>query len=264
MQIIINMESRKKLIDSFLGKTIHIVIDRPIGSVHKKGNYSITYPVNYGYIPGLLSGDGEELDVYLLGVDSPMKEYTAKIIGAVYRKNDVEDKLIAAPEGIYFNQAEIAELVHFQEQYYETYVDAIYQKSCGAIIYRQKNNKIEYLCLLQNRSGLYSVPKGHVEAFETEHQCAIREIQEEAGILTEFKPGFKTEVHYNLPNNKRKTVVLFLAENKGEIKADGNEIREYQWLTCEKAKQALPKWYKSAIDDAEKYINRMDNRSQYT
>ena len=88
---------RKALVKSYLGKTITIKIDRPIGYIHKKENYSLTYPINYGYIPGVLGGDGEELDVYLLGEDVPVNDYTGKIIGIVYRKNDVEDKLVMAP-----------------------------------------------------------------------------------------------------------------------------------------------------------------------
>ncbi len=253
-----NMKERKALVDSYLGKTVDIIIDRPIGYVHKKENYSLTYPINYGYIPGVLGGDGEELDVYLLGVNKPVKEYTAKIIGIAHRKNDVEDKLIAAPEGMHFNQAEIAQYIYFQEQYYETYIEAIYHKSCGAVIYRKKNCKIEYLCLLQKSSGSYSVPKGHCEAFETEQKTTVREIYEEAGILVELKPDFRMEIQYNIPNNKQKNVVLFLAEYNGKININNDEITKYEWLECEKAMQLLPKWYKEVIDGAEKYIKALN------
>ena len=116
-------EERKALVKSYLGKTVRIEIDRPIGYVHKKENYSLTYPINYGYIPGVLGGDGEKLDVYLLGVDKPVTEHTGKIIGIVHRENDVEDKLVMAPEGVIFTQNEIAEQVHFQEQYYKTEIE---------------------------------------------------------------------------------------------------------------------------------------------
>ena len=116
-------EERKALVKSYLGKTVRIEIDRPIGYVHKKENYSLTYPINYGYIPDVIGGDGEELDVYLLGVDKPVTEYTGKIIGIVHRENDVEDKLVMAPEGMNFTQNEIAEQVHFQEQYYKTEIE---------------------------------------------------------------------------------------------------------------------------------------------
>ncbi len=116
---------RKALVDSYLGKTVKIEIDRPIGYVHKKANYSLTYPINYGYIPGVIGGDGEELDVYLLGVEKPVSSYTAKIIAVVHRKNDVEDKLVAAPPEKLFTKDEIAFAVAFQEQYYDSYVQMI-------------------------------------------------------------------------------------------------------------------------------------------
>lgn len=113
---------RKALVKSYLGKTVNIKIDRPIGSIHPEYP-SVTYPINYGYIPNVCSGDGEELDVYLLGIDIPVETYTARIIGIVHRHNDVEDKLVAAPEGFNFDQNKITEAVRFQEQYYETEIE---------------------------------------------------------------------------------------------------------------------------------------------
>ena len=67
-------------------------------------------------------GDGEEPDVYLLGVTEPVQSYTCRVIGIVHRQGDVEDKLIAAPEGMQFSRDEIA-AIHFQEKYYETHVE---------------------------------------------------------------------------------------------------------------------------------------------
>lgn len=119
-----NPEERKALVKSYLGKVVDIEIDRPIGYVHKKKNYDLVYPINYGYIPGVLGGDDEELDVYLMGVDEPVSAYTCRIVGIVYRRNDVEDKLIAAPVDKRYTAEEIAAAIHFQEQYYDTYVEA--------------------------------------------------------------------------------------------------------------------------------------------
>ena len=121
-------EERKALVKSYLGKVVDIEIDRPIGYVHKKKNYDLVYPINYGYIPGVLGGDDEELDVYLMGVDEPVEKCTCRIIGIVYRRNDVEDKLIAAPVDMRFTAEEIAAAIHFQEQYYDTYVEAFFDK----------------------------------------------------------------------------------------------------------------------------------------
>ncbi len=122
---------RKALVKSYLGKTVDIKIDRPIGYVHHKETYCLTYPINYGYIPGVLGGDGEELDVYLLGVTEPVQDCRVKVIGIVYRHNDVEDKLIAAPEGMTFTARQMAEQIHFQEQYYETHIEVCTEEKEG-------------------------------------------------------------------------------------------------------------------------------------
>ena len=107
----------------YLGKIVTIGIDRPIGYVHRKGEKTLIYPINYGYIPGVLGGDGEELDVFLLGVDHPVDIYTGRIIGIVFRADDVEDKLIMAPEGKDFTVEEMTEAVYFQEKYYDSHVE---------------------------------------------------------------------------------------------------------------------------------------------
>ena len=114
---------RKALVNSYFGKTVTIKIDRPIGYVHQKKSYTLTYPINYGYIPGVIGGDGEELDVYLFGVDAPVSEFNGKIIGIVHRHNDVGDKLVMVPEGTSFTAEEIADAVRFQEQYYDSEIE---------------------------------------------------------------------------------------------------------------------------------------------
>ena len=120
-----SMEERRAQVRSYLGKTVTIGIDRPIGYVHHKKNYDLIYPINYGYIPGVLGGDGEELDVYLLGVDEAVESFECEIVGIVYRENDVEDKLVGAPVGMRFTAAEMERAVHFQEQYYDSHIEAL-------------------------------------------------------------------------------------------------------------------------------------------
>lgn len=116
-------EERKEQVKSYLGKTVKIKIDRPLGYVHKKENYSLTYSINYGFIPGVFGGDGEELDVYLLGVTEPVDEFECTITAIVHRHNDVEDKLVGAPVGMYFSKEEVETAVRFQEQYYDTEIE---------------------------------------------------------------------------------------------------------------------------------------------
>ena len=102
----------------YIGKIIHIKIDRPLGSGHPEYPTSI-YPINYGYVPGTISGDGKELDCFLLGVFKAVDEYTGKCIAIIHRTNDNDDKLIIVPEGKNYSDDAIEALIEFQEQYFE-------------------------------------------------------------------------------------------------------------------------------------------------
>ena len=75
-----------------LGKIVRVIVDRPLGSCHP--NYEdLVYPVNYGYVEGIIAPDGEEQDVYILGIDRPIKEYVGKVVAIVHRFDDIEDIL---------------------------------------------------------------------------------------------------------------------------------------------------------------------------
>ncbi|MBQ6796911.1 MAG: inorganic pyrophosphatase [Clostridia bacterium] len=100
-----------------IGNIVKVIVDRPLGSVHPKYKNHF-YPINYGYVEGIIASDGEEQDVYILGVDTPVGEFTGKVIAIIHRLDDVEDKWVAAPENMTFTKREIADAVHFQEQYF--------------------------------------------------------------------------------------------------------------------------------------------------
>ena len=89
-----------------------VTIDRPMGSSHP--DYpALIYPVNYGYISGIIAPDGEEQDAYILGVDVPVHEFTGRRIAIVHRRDDLETKWIIVPENIVFNKQQIEEMIYF-------------------------------------------------------------------------------------------------------------------------------------------------------
>ena len=117
-------DERKAQVRSYLGKTVRIEMDRPIGTEHPK-HPGLLYPINYGYIPGIIAPDGEEQDAYILGVETPVESFTGKVIAVIHRKDDVEDKWVVAPEGIVFSKEEIERKVRFQEKYFQTEIEMI-------------------------------------------------------------------------------------------------------------------------------------------
>ena len=101
----------------YLNKIVTIKIDRPMGSKHPK--HGFIYPVNYGYVPNTISGDGEELDCYVLGVFEPLNEFEGKCIAIIHRLNDDDDKLVVVPQYRDFTNIEIEALTEFQERFFK-------------------------------------------------------------------------------------------------------------------------------------------------
>ena len=106
------MESKE-----YLKKIVKVKIDRPLGSKHPKHNY--IYSINYGYVPYTISGDGEELDCYILGVFEPVLEFEGKCVAIIHRINDNDDKLIIAPKDKNYSDDAIEALVEFQERFFK-------------------------------------------------------------------------------------------------------------------------------------------------
>ncbi len=106
----------------WLGKTVSMRVDRPLGSRHPK--HGFIYVLNYGYIPGVIlpNGDGEELDAYLLGVFEPVEQFTGTCIAVIQRSDDADDKLVIVPPGVDYNIDQIEALTEFQERFFTSTV----------------------------------------------------------------------------------------------------------------------------------------------
>lgn len=103
-----------RLARTFLDRTVDLVIDRPYGSRHP--TYGFLYLANYGYVPGTLAPDGDELDAYYLGPSEPVSSAQGTCIAIVHRLHDDDDKLVVVPHpATTLDDAAIAAAVEFQE-----------------------------------------------------------------------------------------------------------------------------------------------------
>lgn len=110
------------MVDSkaYIGHLVEVKKDRPIGEKHPK--HGFIYPVNYGYVPNTVSGDGAELDCYVLGVFEPLEKFKGKCIAVIHRLNDNDDKLIIVPEEKEYSNDAIRALTEFQERFFESII----------------------------------------------------------------------------------------------------------------------------------------------
>lgn len=105
---------------SYLNKKVKVIIDRPLGSKHPKHN--LIYPINYGYIENTISGDGKEIDAYIIGEFNPVKIYEGYVVAIIERKDDNEDKLVVCKEKGKYSKEQIKALVEFQERFFKSEV----------------------------------------------------------------------------------------------------------------------------------------------
>ena len=220
------MDWRERKTSEMLGRIVTVEVDRPIGFNHD----GTIYPINYGYLPDVMGGDGEEQDAYILGVTEPVKSLTGQVVGVIRRMNDVEDKLVVAPEGHMYHQGEIAEATHFIEQYFQSTIDCLVRKSCGIVPFRIVNGRREFLILLQS-NHCWSFPKGHMDAGESERETALRELYEETGLTAALVPDARVELSYDVRPLVKKEVVLFLGETEGKLNLQQSEIRDHRWVS---------------------------------
>lgn len=223
------------MIKEYMGKCVRVVVDRPIGYRHG----DILYPVNYGYMPGTLAGDGEAQDAYILSVSEPVAEFEGQVIAAIRRRDDCEDKLVVAPAGTVLHQGQIAEAVHFQEEYFDSKIISCFEKSCGVLPYRIVDGKREFLLVFESYSKCWSLPKGHMEMGETDIQTALRELMEETGLTAKLDTSRCASIEYPISSFARKEVKFYLGQVEGEPRVRDGEIEKDKWVTAEELKDYL-------------------------
>lgn len=116
-----NDEMEKANAKDYLGKNVTVEIDRQLGSRHPK--HGFMYMLNYGFIPNTISGDGEELDAYVVGSFEPVEKCDGKVIAVIHRTNDDDDKLVVSVDGKEYSDDAIRAMTEFQERFFESIIE---------------------------------------------------------------------------------------------------------------------------------------------
>lgn len=116
----------------------------------------------------------------------------------------------------------------------------MFEKSCGAIVFRKFHGNVEILLIKHANGGHWSFPKGHVEDGETEVETAKREIMEETGISVMIDQTFREVVSYYPKRDAKKDVVYFIAKATNvDCVPQLEEVSEAKWVQLESAYSVL-------------------------
>ena len=129
----------------------------------------------------------------------------------------------------------------------------------GGLVYRERNQRREVLLVrARPKPHDWVIPKGHIERGETPHECARREVREEAGV--DAKPVvFLDEDRFVNGKGKDVHVALFLMKYVRDVRAE--ESRERRWCTVPEALALIQfEAGRSAIRAAEARLKRSSTR----
>lgn len=110
------------------------------------------------------------------------------------------------------------------------------EKSCGAVVLRKNQGRLQVLLIKHINGGHWAFPKGHVEPGETEEQTALREIKEETGLSVTLDTDYRKTVTYSPERDVVKDVVYFVAvAQDGNRTAQESEISRIKWADADRA-----------------------------
>ncbi len=193
-------------------------------------------------------------NVYVIANNSIDKYFKGTVIAIANKGKGRGEKIVLAPPGsIYYSPEIRSRLSRVRNQ--GTYkLSCLYEKSCGAVIFCNKNNK-RYFLIVKNKNGKHwGFPKGHIEVGETEEQTAIREIKEETNLDVSIIKGFRKTSIYRPFGHVKKMVVIFLAQaNSMNVRIQCSEIESYRWMQYDDIVEVLK--YRNDLKTFESAIN---------
>jgi len=223
-------------LQALVGKFIRVKITRPMGSMFSDG---VACGANYGELTGQSPVGCKPDGVFILGIRHPVRYFDGRVI-AVITCEEGPRYAVAAPKNHRYIVGQIRRALRFAFPEDCYHIQCLYERSCGAVVFRKTGNDLRFLLIKNRRSANWGFPKGHVENYESAEQTARREVLEETGLRIRLLPGFSCHAEYTIQGNVEKSVTIFLGETTDRRTViQESEIEDYMWLNYNKALQTL-------------------------
>ena len=216
-----------------LGDYIRITIEEPMGeAAHSSTAQGSGSGIRL--IPGkakeLSRRGGPEKRAFVASETSLRGIVKLRVVAVISDEKEETIGYVAAPDRVMAFEPELRSLLG-------PYMTApfklacLYEKSCGAIIFRRHSGNVEFLLIKNKKGGNWGFPKGHVESGEDETDTARREVLEETGLDIQIIDGFRVVSEYRPRGKIFKQVVFFLAEmpDSGQIMIQQSEVDRHMW-----------------------------------
>lgn len=208
-----------------LGNMITVQINREI--FHAGDYCGRHYTVHSG-----ISSDGGNVlhNILIFSPDRPLECASVRVRVMAVTELGGRIYYICADEETVIYEPLIREVLSGRKDFSPQRITCLYEKSCGAVIFRRHSGNVEYLLIKNRKGNNWGFPKGHMEIHEDERQTAVREVREETGLNIEPLEGFRTVSEYHPKGRITKQVIFFVAEMPVEdIVIQTSEIERFIW-----------------------------------
>ena len=221
-----------------LGKYVRVRVEIPMGSHDDKTG--TVYRLNYGSVESGLDPRSPVKGAYIMGVTHPVRNFEGRVVAVIKLPERQGIYVVVSPKSKKYIVNDIKQAVSFMYKDGEYTIECLYERSCGAVVFRFINGERRFLLIKNKRSCHWGFPKGHVEKGETDEDTAKREVLEETGIHINIFPGFKHKSEYTIRGKIEKSVLIFLATTEDtQTVIQPEEIEDYIWLGYENALSTL-------------------------
>jgi 8-oxo-dGTP diphosphatase len=111
-------------------------------------------------------------------------------------------------------------------------------RAAGGVVYRPAGERVELSVVHRPKYDDWSLPKGKLDEGESFEEAALREVEEETGLVCRLVRDCG-EVSYPVGGGGSKTVHYWLMEPVGGAFEPGAEIDQMRWLTVDEALRVL-------------------------
>ena len=222
-----------------LGKYVRVRVTKPIRSQSEQ--FGFEYGLNFGVLEGGRKFDNRDIrGAFIMGINRPVRTFDGRVIAIVHRRAEDETYIVVAPKSTRFIDTQIRQALGFLGAEDDLETECLYERSCGAVVYRIIHDELRFLLIKNRRSSHWGFPKGHMEKGETPEQTAAREVLEETGNHIRILPDFSYKSEYTIQGKVEKSVILFLAGTKDvQTIIQREEIDDYIWLNYDRAVDVL-------------------------